>query len=118
MTAYEKAKAELFLYPDGGCSALREKIGATYDLDPARIVCGAGSDELLQLLTKAYAGVGDNIVQSNHGFLVYALAAKGVGAEVRFAPEKDLTCNVDAMLEQVDEKTRIMRFSMTLRSFS
>ncbi len=108
IAAYDKAKDGLFLYPDGACTTLREKIGAAYALDPDRIVCGAGSDELLQLLTKAYAGVGDNIVQSDHGFLVYALAAKGHGAEVRFAPEKNLTCNVDAMLEQVDENTRIM----------
>ncbi len=106
--AYNKAKDELFLYPDGGCTKLRKTIGATYGLDPARIVCGAGSDELLQLLTKAYAGVGDNIVQSDHGFLVYALAAMGNGAEVRFAPEKNLTCDVDAMLEQVDDRTRVM----------
>ncbi len=108
MAAYEKAKDELYLYPDGGCTALRKKIGGCYGLDPARIVCGAGSDELLQLLTKAYAGVGDNVVQSDHGFLVYALAAMGNGAEVRFAPETDLTCNVDAMLEQVDDRTRVM----------
>ena len=108
MSAYEKAKDELFLYPDGGCTALRETIGGAYDLDPSRIVCGAGSDELLQLLTKAYAGPGDNIVQSDHGFLVYALAAMGNGAEVRFAPEKNLTCDIDAMLEQVDERTRVM----------
>ena len=106
--AYAKAKDELFLYPDGACTELREKIGETYGLDPARIVCGAGSDELLQLLTKAYAGVGDNVVQSDHGFLVYALAAMSCGAEVRFAPEKNLTCDVDAMLEQVDERTRIL----------
>lgn len=108
MAAYEQAQSALFLYPDGGCTALREKIGAAYGLDPARIVCGAGSDELLQLLTKAYAGPGDNIVQSDHGFLVYALAAMANGAEVRFAPEQNLTCDIDAMLKQVDERTRIM----------
>ena len=108
IAAYADGKDELFLYPDGGCTKLRDKIGATYDLDPARIVCGAGSDELLQLLTKAYAGVGDNIVQSDHGFLVYALAAKSNGCEVRFAPEKNLTCDIDAMLDAVDENTKIM----------
>ena len=108
MAAYVGGKDELFLYPDGACTQLREKIGATYDLDAARIVCGAGSDELLQLLTKAYAGVGDNIVQSDHGFLVYALAAMSNGCEVRFAPEKNLACDVDAMLAAVDENTKIM----------
>ena len=108
MKAYASASDKMFLYPDGGCSALRQKIGSTYGLDPARIVCGAGSDEILQLLTRAYAGEGDNIIQSEHGFLVYALAAKSCGAEPRFAKEKDLTGDIDAMLDLVDEKTRIV----------
>ncbi|MEM8770423.1 MAG: histidinol-phosphate transaminase [Pseudomonadota bacterium] len=106
--AYKEASTTLELYPDGACTALRAKIAALHKLDADRIVCGAGSDELLQLLTKAYAGFGDNIVQSDHGFLVYALAAKSCGAEVRFAKEKNLTCDIDAMLEQVDENTRIV----------
>lgn len=96
------------LYPDGGARALREKIAALHGLEAERIVCGAGSDELLQLLVKAYAGPGDSIVQSDHGFLVYALAAKSSGAQVRFAPEKNLTCDVDEMLAQTDETTRIV----------
>lgn len=106
--AYEAASKNLELYPDGGCTELRGKIAETYDLKADRIVCGAGSDELLQLLTKAYAGVGDNVVQSDHGFLVYALAAMSNGAEIRFAPEKNLTCDIEAMLAQVDENTKIM----------
>lgn len=106
--AYKNASEDVFLYPDGGAMALREKIGETYKIDPARVVCGSGSDEILQLLTKAYVGVGDNIVQSAHGFLVYALAAKSCGAEPRFAPEKNLTADVDAMLNEVDDRTRIV----------
>lgn len=108
MEAYKAAAEELFLYPDGSAPELREKLGAVYGIDPARIVCGSGSDEVLQLLTKAYVGVGDNIVQSEYGFLVYALAAKSCGAEPRFAPEKNLTADVDAMLDMVDERTRIV----------
>ena len=106
--AYKAAADGLFLYPDGGSVDLREKIAKTYGLDASRIVCGAGSDEILQLLTKAYVGEGDNIIQSEHGFLVYAIAAKSCGAEVRFAPERNLTADVDAMLECVDERTRIV----------
>lgn len=108
MEAYRDAAEKLFLYPDGASTALRRKIGETYGFDPSRIVCGAGSDELLQLLTRAYAGPGDNIVMSDHGFLVYALAAKSVGAEPRFAPETNLTTDIDAMLDAVDESTRIV----------
>ena len=106
--AYQDARNELHLYPDGSAAQLREKIAETYGLDAARIICGSGSDELLQLLTRAYVGPGDNIVQSDHGFLVYALAAKSCGGEVRFAPERNLTTDVDAMLEQADERTKIV----------
>lgn len=106
--AYQKAADRLFLYPDGAATALRAKIGEIYGLDPARIVCGAGSDEILQLLTRAYVGEGDNIVQSEHGFLVYALAAMGCGARTLFAPEKNLTTDVDAVLDLVDDRTRIV----------
>ena len=108
MKAYNESADSLFLYPDGGASALRKKIAETYDLDASRIVCGAGSDEILQLLTRAYTGEGDNIVQSDHGFLVYALAAMGCGATPLFAKEKNLTTDVDAMLDMVDDRTRIV----------
>lgn len=108
IAAYQAAADEVFLYPDGGAHALRDKIAETYGLDAARIVCGSGSDEILQLLTKAYVGAGDNIVQTEHGFLVYALAAKSCGAEPRFAPERALTADIGAILDMVDDGTRIV----------
>ncbi len=106
--AYRASGEGLFTYPEGSAAVLREKLAEMHGLDAARIVCGAGSDELLQLLARGYLGPGDNIVQSAHGFLVYAIAAMACGAEPRFAPEKNLTVDVDAMLEMVDEKTRIL----------
>lgn len=108
LAAFETAKEKLFLYPDGASTALREKIAAVHGLDAARIVCGAGSDEILQVLTRCYAGEGDNIVQSDHGFLVYALAALSCGAEPRYAAEKNLTADVDSILARVDDRTRIV----------
>ncbi|MGF1463618.1 MAG: histidinol-phosphate transaminase [Maricaulaceae bacterium] len=111
----EKAKAaftgladKLALYPDGSASALRAAIAERYDLDPARIVCGAGSDELLQLLTRAYAGPGDEILQSQYGFLVYKLAALQVGATPVFAAETDFRADVDALLAAVSVHTKIV----------
>ena len=77
-------------------------------MDSKNIACGAGSDELLQLLARAYAGPGDEIVYSRHGFLVYELAAKSVGARPVPAPEKDFTADVDSMLSKVTNKTRIV----------
>ncbi|HEX2891329.1 histidinol-phosphate transaminase [Vineibacter terrae] len=108
MEAYTKAAAELHRYPDGGCEKLREAIGRHYGLDPARIVCGAGSDELLNLLVRAYCGPGDELLYSAHGFMMYPLNAKGVGAIPVTAPEKDLRTDVDAMLAKVTPKTRVV----------
>ena len=106
--AVMEAAKHMELYPDGSASALREAIGGKYGIEPDRIVCGAGSDEIFQLLGRAYLRPGDNIVQSQHGFLVYRLIAQQAGAETRSAPEKDLTTDVDAMLEQVDANTKIV----------
>ena len=101
------AAKTLALYPDGGAVALRDAIGQTYGLDPARIVCGAGSDEIFQLLGRAYLGRGDEILQSEHGFLVYRLVAQQSGAVTISAPETDLRTDVDALLERVSPRTRI-----------
>ncbi|MEM7767993.1 MAG: histidinol-phosphate transaminase [Pseudomonadota bacterium] len=106
--ALREAAAHLELYPDGGASALRQAIAEAHGLDPDRIVCGAGSDEIFQLLGRAYLAPGDNIIQSEHGFLVYGLVAQQSGAEIRSAPENDYTADVDAMLERVSERTRIV----------
>lgn len=108
MAAYARVAAELHRYPDGGSDKLRAAIGKRYGLDPARIVCGAGSDELLNLLVRAYCGPGDELLHSKHGFLMYAINALGVGATPVAAPEKDYRTDVDAMLAKVTERTRIV----------
>jgi histidinol-phosphate aminotransferase len=107
---YRALSSELHRYPDGGAVALRHAIAAQVlggDADPDRIVCGAGSDELLQLLVRAYAGIGDEVLYSRHGFLVYKLAAQSVGAKPVAAPEKNLKTDVDALLAHVTSRTRI-----------
>ena len=103
-----EASQHLELYPDGSAAALRGAISAKYGIDAERIICGSGSDEIFQLLARAYLRPGDNIVQSQHGFLVYRLVAQQSGAETRSAPERNLTADVDAMLGLVDENTKIV----------
>jgi histidinol-phosphate aminotransferase len=93
-------------YPDGGARALRQAIGARFDLDAERVVCGSGSDELIQLLMRAYAGPGDEVLHSAHGFLMYRLCALAIGATPVAAPEPDLKTDVDAMLARVTSRTR------------
>ena len=106
--AYLEAVRSLSRYPDGSARSLREAIGKLYGLDPARIVCGAGSDELLNLLAQAYLGPGDEAIYSEHGFLVYKIAIMGAGAKPVVAPEKNLTADVDAILKRVTPATRIV----------
>ena len=108
MAAYVKAAAELFRYPDGGSEKLRAAIGRHHGLDPARIVCGAGSDELLNLLVRCYCGSGDELLYSQHGFLMYPINALGAGATPVAAPEKDYRADVDALLAKVTGKTRVV----------
>jgi len=108
LEAYRAQAASLNRYPDGGALALRQAIAETLGLEAERIVCGAGSDELIALLTRAYAGPGDEVLYSRHGFLMYPISAKGVGASPVAAPERDLTADVDALLAAVTERTRIL----------
>ena len=103
-----KASEHLEIYPDGSAYAVRQAIGKKYGIDPDRIVCGAGSDEIFQLLGRAYLQPGDEIIQSQHGFLVYKLVAQQARAECIKAPEDELTASVDAILERVTDKTRIV----------
>lgn len=107
VAAFQSANA-LELYPDGSSSKLRETIAGAYGLDPARIVCGTGSDELLMLTASAFAGPGDEVLFSQHGFLVYRIAALAAGATPVVAPEKDYRTDVDALLAAVTERTRVV----------
>ena len=86
LAAYAAAAQNLHRYPDGGSFALREALAGHYDLDADRIICGFGSDDLLQLACRAYAGPGDEVLYSQHGFLVYPIAALSVGATPMTAP--------------------------------
>ena len=108
IAALQAAAPEAHRYPDGGAERLRRTIGARFDLDPDRIVCGAGSDELIQLLMRAYAGAGDEVLYSAHGFLMYKLSALGVGATPVAAPERALTADVNALLRRLTSRTRMV----------
>ena len=108
IAAYLAAASDLERYPDGQATALRAAIGRRFGLDPARIVCGAGSDELLSLLAHAYLGPSDEGIFTTHGFLVYRIAILANGATPVVAPEKDLRTDVDAILACVTPRTKIV----------
>ncbi|MES2034746.1 MAG: histidinol-phosphate transaminase, partial [Pseudomonadota bacterium] len=106
--AFAAAIGKLAIYPDPRTSIVRDAIAAKYDLEPDRLLFGCGSDEVFQLLCQTFLEPGDNMVQPEHGFAAWAIGAGACGAEVRNAPEKDLHVDVDAILEQVDERTRLV----------
>jgi histidinol-phosphate aminotransferase len=108
VAAYHAAAGELHRYPDGSAAALRAAIAGAHGLEAERIVCGAGSDELLTLLVRGYAGPGDEVLVSRHGFLVYPIAARSAGATPVDAPEQGLKVDVDALLGQVTPRTRLV----------
>ena len=108
IAAYRAAGEHLEDYPDGSAAALREAIGAAFGLDPDRIVCGAGSDDLLNLLARAYLTDGDEGIYTKHGFVVYPIATMGTGAKAVAVPERDFTADVDAILKAVTPKTKIV----------
>ena len=96
------------IYPDPDSRALREALGELHGIDPARIVCGTGSDELLNLAAQGYAGPGDEVIYVRYGFAVYDIAARRCGAVPVVAPDKDYGTDVDALLACVTEKTRVV----------
>ncbi|QOV93631.1 histidinol-phosphate transaminase [Novosphingobium sp. ES2-1] len=95
-------------YPDPDSTELRKAIGEVHGIDPARIVMGTGSDELLNLAAQAYAGPGDEVLYVRYGFSVYDIAARRCGAVPVVAPDADYGTDVDALLACVTDKTRVV----------
>src|SRR5262244_4209070 len=106
--AYRGVAEHLQDYPDGSATELREAIGRAFGLDPARIVCGFGSDDLLTLLARIYLADGDEAIHTTHGFLVYPIATLSTGGRPVAAAETNYTADVDAILAAVTERTRIV----------
>jgi histidinol-phosphate aminotransferase len=106
--AFIATAADLAQYPDGRGHILRDAVAERYRLEPERLILGCGTDEIFAMLCQAYLQAGDNIVQGEFGFGAYAIAARANQAEARFAAEPNYRIDVDAMLAQVDERTRLM----------
>ena len=96
------------LYPDGDCTALREALGAFHGIDPARIIMGAGSGEVLYLAASGYAGPGDEVLFSEYSFSLYDIVARRAGAVPVEAPATDYGTDIDAILAAVTPRTRVV----------
>lgn len=102
------ASSDMSRYPDPGATRLREALAARHGLDPARIIYGTGSDEILHLVAGAYAGAGDEVIHVRYGFAVYEIATRRVGATPVIVPDRDYGTDVDAILAAVTERTTLV----------
>jgi histidinol-phosphate aminotransferase len=108
IAAYKEIAGRLEIYPEGSSRLLREALGEVHGIDPALIVCGFGSDDILHLLAQAYLGRGDEAVMSQYGFNVYPIVTRSAGAEIVMAAEKDFRADIDALLAAVTPRTRVL----------
>ncbi|WP_310496761.1 histidinol-phosphate transaminase [Sandarakinorhabdus sp.] len=108
IAAMQAVLAEGHRYPDPASTALRGALAARHGLDADCIICGTGSDEILHLVAGAFAGPGDEIIHARHGFAVYDIATRRVGAVPVVVPDVDYAADVDAMLSAVTPLTRIV----------
>ncbi|WP_031552490.1 histidinol-phosphate transaminase [Parvularcula oceani] len=108
MNAFAETTPILEYYPDGSAAPLKAALAGLHGLPAENLFIGAGSDEIIALLIRAYAGEGASIVQTRHGFSYYWLAAKAAGSEPLFAEETDLHADVDKILATVAENTKLV----------
>ncbi|UWR27064.1 histidinol-phosphate transaminase [Sulfitobacter sp. S223] len=108
LKAYERAGRELHRYPSSDHAELRAAIGEVYAIDPARIICGAGSDEIITFLCQAYAGPDTEVIHTEHGFAMYRISALAAGATPVEVKEHERVTDVDAILAACTEKTRLV----------
>jgi len=108
LIAYIEHAKDVFRYADGSSTLLREKIAQKNNINANQIVCGAGSDEIIALLASSFASVGDEIIYSEYGFLMYPISAQRVGAKAIKVKEKNLKTDIDAIINAVNKKTKII----------
>ncbi|MDQ6970797.1 MAG: histidinol-phosphate transaminase [Mariprofundus sp.] len=107
--AMQQAATEVHRYPDGDANALKEKLAAFHAVDRQQILIGNGSNEVLELLIRSFAGVGDEVVYAQRGFIVYALATQAAGASGIAVPEADgLTHDLDGMVDALSDRTKVV----------
>ncbi len=106
--AFKQASTELAKYPDSSQSELREAIASVHRLDRSRILCGAGSDEIIQFICNCFAGLGDEVIHTEHGFAMYRIAALAAGATPVSVREKDRVVDVGRILSGCTKRTKIV----------
>lgn len=108
MQAIAKAATGVHRYPSTDHSSLRAAIARTHHLEAERVICGVGSDEVLQFICQAFAGPGDEIIHTEHGFSMYPILARMAGATPVCVPERTRCVDINAILAAITDQTRIV----------
>ena len=103
-----KKNINFFRYPDGKSKKLREQISKRFNCNVEKIICGAGSDEVIQMLCQLFLKSNDEVVVTQFSFLMYRIYSKIVGARILFAKEKELKASVTEILKKVTKKTKMV----------
>ncbi len=106
--AFRKISHELHLYPSSDHSSLRRAIAAQFELEADNIICGTGSDEIINMICQAYAGPGDEVIHTEHGFAMYRISALAAGASPVEVKERNRITDVDAILAACTDRTRLV----------
>jgi histidinol-phosphate aminotransferase len=106
--AFRKAAFGLHRYPSSDHASLRAAIAEIHGVDAGRVICGAGSDEIIAFLCQAYAGPGDEVIHTEHGFAMYRISALANGATPVAVPERERVTDVDAILAACTKNTRLV----------
>ena len=103
-----RKKLSFFRYPDGKSKKLRVQISKSFKCDKNKIICGAGSDEIIQMLCQLFLKPKDEVIVSQFSFLMYRIYSKIVGGKVVFAREKNFKASIPEILKKVSKKTKIV----------
>ena len=106
--AFEREKNKIFKYPESDCSSLRDIISKKFNIDSERIICGAGSDQIFDLICQLFIEPGDEVVVTEYGFIMYRIYASLYRAKVLLAKEKNFKASVDEIINKVTDKTKIV----------
>jgi len=106
--ALSRKKLNLSKYPDGKSENLRKEISKVYNCDFNKVICGSGSDEIIQMICQLYLTTSDEVIVPQYSFLMYRIYAKIIGAKIVFAKEKNFKVNVEQIIKKVSKKTKIV----------
>jgi histidinol-phosphate aminotransferase len=95
-------------YPDGKAKNLRKEISKKFKCDFERIICGAGSDEIIQMICQLYLKPSDEVIVPQYSFLMYRIYAQIVGAKVVFSKEKNFKVSINEIIKKVTRKTKLV----------